>query len=257
MSPTKASKSSSDLKNTQSFKRSLDLKRKRNYKDILITAGSIVRLLDYFDRNDGLLARNDGLLARNDGLLARNDNLDHAEDFFKDPQNVHASGIVQSAKDSIDNLLSLDIYDDSTLDKIREDPDFPEEIKTYLLEQAQDPCVHSALKVTFRDVLCLVYPLLLTMPEPLEAKKIFISEVIESFNKCYHGKIIRILNSLTGLHPDIKIWYSNNIDIANTVNLLREKYADQSSEDLKIIVTRELRDRGYTEEQIQVWTEDL
>jgi len=122
--------------------------------------------------------------------------------------NVYDSGIVRSAKDSIDRLQKLNVYDETTLDKISADPDLPDNIKKVLLETSRDPYVQPILGVTFQDVLGLVYPLLLTTSEPQEAKKIFITEVTDSIEKSYYGKIIRVLNSLTGLHPAVNITYS-------------------------------------------------
>jgi hypothetical protein len=88
-------------------------------------------------------------------------------------------------------------------------------------------------------------------------RKILAEEIRNAEDNCLTGKIVRLINSLNGLHPAVQIRFSNHTEIGNIVNFLREKSGHLSPEDLKILITRELRERGYEEDQISVWTDFL
>jgi hypothetical protein len=177
--------------------------------------------------------------------------------FYEDGQNIHHSEITQSTKKSIDCLLNLKIYDKDVLTKILADPDLSPRDKEFLYKNSQDECVHSGLGVTFLDALSLVYPLLCSSPEPREAKKILTEEIREAEDKCLTGKIVRLVNSLNGLHPAVQIRFSDQTEIENIFNFLMKKHVYLSPEELKIFITNELIERGYSKAQIVVWTDSL
>jgi len=176
---------------------------------------------------------------------------------FKDRENVHDSHIISTAKKSVDNLINLEIYDCGVIQKIINDPDLSPECIQKLIEYAAQKCVHSALSVTFLDVLSMIYPLILQLPDPFEAKKILANEMEAAECKCFTGKIIRLINVLNGLHPAVCVQISDSSDLSNIFLHLKDKYGDLPNDELKDLIIRELLERGHSMEKISEWTDYL
>jgi len=176
---------------------------------------------------------------------------------FNDAQNIHDSHIILTARESVNRLIDLKVYDSEVIKKIINDPDLKPDCIQKLVDYVIDPSIHSALSVTFLDVLSMVYPLILQLPEPFEGKKILENEMETAECKCFTGKIVRLLNVLNGLHPAVCIQISEASDLSNIIINLIDKHQALPVDALKALITKELLERGYSEEKISEWTDHL
>jgi len=124
---------------------------------------------------------------------------------LNDSQNIHDSHIILAIRESINRLIDLKVYDTNVIKKLITDLDLSSQCIQKLIAYSEDPSVQSALGVTFLDILSMVYPLILQLPKPLEAKKLLEAEIEATGGICFTGKIVRLLNVLNGLHPAVRI----------------------------------------------------
>jgi len=117
---------------------------------------------------------------------------------FNDSQNIHDSHLILTARESINRLIDLKVYDTNVLEKIITDLDVNSECIKKLIDYSRDLTVHNALSVTFLDVLSMVYPLIRRLPEPFEVKKILATEMEAAEDKDLTDKIVHLLNVLNG-----------------------------------------------------------
>ena len=74
---------------------------------------------------------------------------------------------------------------------------------------------------------------------------------------CFTGRISRLVNVLNGFVDDIRIEISTNEQIANVILALRTKHSlganDEMTDAVKEAIRKELEERGYEEDIINVW----
>ena len=170
---------------------------------------------------------------------------------YNDGQNVHSSSIQQSIKQSIINLLK-EIKEPVNYDYLN-DHILTAETKIALTEYCGDLSIHSELECTFGDVLNAV---LLEVnkfnPEmQIEIKKRINEEMADAECKCFTGRLSRIVNSLSGYSDKVIIKISSAEEIGNIIMLMKSKY--ELIDDIKNNVTKEMRERGYTDDIIIEW----
>jgi hypothetical protein len=185
-------------------------------------------------------------------FLARFENRT-ANNFYNDTQNIHSSSIQQSIKDSIYRLLQqlkdnndYNYIDDTVLSSI---------CKEAIIEYANDTDVHSQLQCNFSDILKAVFHEINQMtPEMQElAKQRLNEEMVDSICKCFTGRITRLVNCLSGISDKVVIKISSSEEIGNIISIARVKFTD--IDEIKEYATKELKERGYTDDVIIQWIE--
>lgn len=82
-------------------------------------------------------------------------------------------------------------------------------------------------------------------------------ELDEGECKCFGGRLTRIVNILNGFFDDVIIHVSSNDQISNVILKLREKHGllidDDMTDEVKKEIRRELEERGYENEVIELW----
>lgn len=73
--------------------------------------------------------------------------------------------------------------------------------------------------------------------------------------KCFTGRISQLINCLNGFSPKVSINISANEELSNIIIVLKNKIADIDK--LKEAVNKEMTERGYDKETIDIWIEYL
>ena len=127
--------------------------------------------------------------------------------------------------------------------------------------------IHSVLNVTYKDVSERVISWLYKQPVEIwnEVIKIFEKELYASEDKCFTGRLSRLISCLDGFHPDVRISIATSDQISNRVlgviNRFKEGKGDKltASEAMELFakVTVELSELELTPEQTAEWLETV
>jgi len=180
---------------------------------------------------------------------------------YNDGENVHNHNIQKCIRQSIENITaqSLGIIDyDKVISLVLSDTVLTENTKRLILEYCENLDVHSTLQLTFKELLGYIWHTILKMSEETqnEVKQVMNSEMSDSECKCFTGRLSRLINSLNGFSPLVKIEIDNGQQIANIIALEKRKLDDQGNytvEKHKEMVVAEMTERGYDELVINVW----
>ena len=129
------------------------------------------------------------------------------------------------------------------------------------MEYSCDNSVHSLLLLTFSEVLWFTIQTIITDFEKQEQEEIFKilnQEIMDTECKCFTGRMNRVINCLNGFSPLVKINIKDGEQIGNIIVLIKNKLVLSNSytiEKHKIEVEKELFERNYDIETIQIWLE--
>jgi Leucine-rich repeat (LRR) protein len=178
---------------------------------------------------------------------------------YSDTQSVHTPSIQKSITKSIENIMNqsfdFNIVDhmDKILTEIYEEPCLIKSIQL-IKEYVQIDDVHSILQVTFKEMLCYVWETIKRLDNQSEIKSILNCEISESYNKCFTGRISRLINCLNGFTELVSINIDTNEEIGNIITIEQHKLGDlYTIEQHKENVKQQLLERGYTDSIISEW----
>jgi hypothetical protein len=172
---------------------------------------------------------------------------------YNDAQSVHNSSIQKSVYDSLYRILNDKPVDTKVLKNfIVSNEILSEECKRALIEYSDDLSVHSLLGVFFEETLDVVLSIIMRHKDKDEILKIMNQEMSDAMCMCFTGRLTRLLNTLNGFDPRVSITISDSEQIAAIVEIARKKTSDP--EEQRELVTRDLRERGYSKEIIEEWS---
>jgi hypothetical protein len=158
--------------------------------------------------------------------------------------------INQNVKIDKDKIIS-EIYDDSIL---------TDKTKKLIDEYSKDTNYHSVLLITFKELLMYIWLLITINEHKDEIKAILNTEILDSENKCFTGRLSRLVNCLNGFTDLVKINISDNQQIANIIIIIKndlEEKNEYSIEEHKKMVREELKMRSYNDDLIAEWVEQI
>ena len=172
------------------------------------------------------------------------------QNIYGDTQNVHNHNIQLSLQKSIEYLIK----DKPSISISQMKSEIENECLSYelLINYCNDQSVHSVLNVTFEEVLNSVWSKIRVNEYKTEIIKILNIEMLDSECKCFTGRLTRLVNCMNGFDDNIKIEIDNNEQMSNISKILYDKYSD--IEDYKRELRKEFEERGYSEEDIQIWS---
>jgi hypothetical protein len=133
--------------------------------------------------------------------------------------------------------------------------------KELFMSYCESTDVHSELNVTYRDVAQRIMGWLSKQPIEIwnEVIKIMDYEIIASRDKCFTGKLSRLISCIDGFHPGVRIVISTADQVSNRVLSVinRGKTDGIENEEIITIVLRELRDLELNENQINEWMDTV
>jgi len=179
----------------------------------------------------------------------------------KDNQNVHNSAIQCSLNTSISNLLKEKpvLTAEKVVTFITNSEFITSEAKSYLLTYSEDETIHSIHDVTFSEVLTSVISEIISLNSEVqpEVLKILSEEISDSICKCFTGRISRLVNSLNGFSPKVKVEISKNTQISTILAQTSERIGKVDTEEEITKIKEEtiinLREHEFTEEEIEDW----
>jgi Leucine-rich repeat (LRR) protein len=180
---------------------------------------------------------------------------------YSDTQSVHNATIQDCVRKSILNVLEKERGSkslDQILDEIISDEVLTKETKESIVEYCRDSEIHSTLNISFSDFLVPVWMGIGSHGGSLGMGRVMDVGMTDALCKCFTGRLSRLLNVLNGYYEDIKIEISENDQIANIIYLTRESLSDKYDlEAHKELVRREMLERKYNIETIDIWVEAI
>jgi hypothetical protein len=171
------------------------------------------------------------------------------KEIYNDKQNVHNHNIQNSIHKSIEYLIKD--KPSISIDQMRQE--IKNQCLSYelILDYCEDQSVHSVLNVTFEEVLNSVWSKISIHNDRQEIIKVLNIEMLDSECKCFTGRLTRLVNCLSGFDDNIKMQISDNEQMSNISKILYDKYTN--IEDYERELRKEFEERGYSEEDIQMW----
>lgn len=170
---------------------------------------------------------------------------------YNDTQSVHNHHIQSTFKQSVQKLLD-------TKPVIQYEEIFIQLTNLNHLELIQliesnclNDSVHSELNITFKELLIAVFQRILIHKDKDEILKILLLELNDAQNKCFTGRLTRLINCLSGFDEDVELQISENDQIGNVLSQLRKVNPDDST--FKQIAFKQLHELGYSDSTIEEW----
>lgn len=181
---------------------------------------------------------------------------------YNDTQNIHNHNIQQSVNTSISNIMKnhLEINEDDIINSIITDTILTTKTKELLMEYSNSDDYHSVLLITFKELLMYVWKLIEENNDKNEIKAILNTEMLDAECKCFTGRLTRLINCLNGFTKLVEIKISDTQQIANVIITIKnnlELNEEYTIEKHKEFVKEELKMRGYEEELINLWVEQI
>jgi len=182
-------------------------------------------------------------------FIERMQNYDN-HDIFTDSQNIHASSIQTSTKQSI-NTLFKDPFDCSKDDIIKECLTWDIPCLSDLLTYLDDTYVHSTLLISFYDVFVKVFGRIMSHPNKMDIISRLDDELKESECKCFTGRLTRLVNCLVGFYDDITIGISDSERISAII--LSTLDGREMDDELKKLCIDKLKAIDIADDEINKW----
>ena len=136
----------------------------------------------------------------------------------------------------------------------------PQQTKTQLIEYSNNTDIHAVLGVTFNDILIAVWNRIILHEHKDEIKKVLIGLMNDSVNKCFTGRISRLISCLCIFDKDVVINISENEQIGNVIiqieNNLR-KLGKYTIDEHKKLVTEQLKELEIDNKIIDEWISEI
>jgi Leucine-rich repeat (LRR) protein len=180
------------------------------------------------------------------------------QQIYSDKQSVHNHKIQECVRKSIEYIMSLKPTLINLREHINNNNLLEEKSKKILFKYCNEKTQHSVLNITFEELLISVYDFILKHNHKDEIFKILNNEILDSQEKCFTGRISRLINALNGFDENIIINISDSEQISNIFIAVKQKLKDEYSDELfKETIKKELQERNYKDEIIQEWIEQI
>jgi hypothetical protein len=195
-------------------------------------------------------------------LNRNNNNYFNDIQVYNDNQNIHNHSIQSSISESISKIMSkpLNKNEDDIISEILVDPILTKKTKELLIDYSNDREYHSVLLITFKELLMFVWVLIEENENKNEIKAILNNEILDAECKCFTGRLSRLVNCINGFSDLVEIKINDNQQIGNVIILIRnelELKKEYTIEEHKKRVEEELKMRGYDDEIINEWIEEI
>ncbi len=187
----------------------------------------------------------------------------HAQlNIYNDSQNVHNHTIQKSISESIQNIITEkpDISFEEMFIEILGTHILTNDVKNMLLEFSNSTDIHMAIGITFKELLLSVWSVIRKHSERDNILEVLNCEMTDSICKCFTGRISRLINCLNGFDDRINIAIPDSIQIGNLIIIIGQKLENNGEytvEKHKQMVYEELSERGFTDDIIRIWIENI
>lgn len=188
---------------------------------------------------------------------------------YSDNQSVHDRQIQQSFIDSINALKSLNLNID--IKKIFNewiiDPVLSSSCKDEIYKMYADKTEHVTLKMNYKDIFTMVWAFIhdtkvsgFTSEVIKEIKTIMSNGIMEVAGMCFTGKTTVLISCLCGFTDKVNIGLTESEELGNIIIAVKRqliKTGDYSIEKHKENVTKAMKERGFKDDIISVWVDNI
>jgi hypothetical protein len=186
---------------------------------------------------------------------------------YENKQNVHLSSVQDNMLIAIDKLFNIKVKFimsfASIIKLLKKEYKLSKQTIKFLDSVSEKDMLHSGYKTSYQRLFEQVYAVIVESTFKDELMNIFIEEITEtSDNTCLTGKMTRMMNVLNGFVLDISVGISKNEEMANSIIVLRNKYAqiyidepEKYINELVPVVWQLLEDNCIPENEHGVWLE--
>lgn len=153
--------------------------------------------------------------------LNRHRNID-GQNVYSDTQNVHASSVQASLRSSIEFLLTL-----RGVERDVQDIPISPDARRILVSNIADTTVHSVLEVTYAEIFIRVHELILQLENVQDGYTRLEQELVDGSGQCFAGRLARLVNTMSGLHPSISIQISESEQISSIIIYMRNQHGEE------------------------------
>ena len=177
---------------------------------------------------------------------------------YQDNQSIHNSSIQKSFRESVNRLLSKkpELSLERTLEEIVSS-ELSDNCKSSLVEYSSRQDIHGELNITFGELLVVVWDRIRTHENKQDILPILSQEISDALCMCFTGRITRLVNSLSGFVPEVEIKISDNEQISNLVIITKDKIIPYDVDSHKSFLSKEMKERGYSQDIINEWVSYL
>jgi Leucine-rich repeat (LRR) protein len=181
---------------------------------------------------------------------------------YTDSQNVHNHNIQESIRNSIHNIISIKptISIDVMFQEIVINRILTDECKKAIFEFSDDNDTHSVLNITYTELMHSVWCVARDHSDYKSIYEIINLEMLDSLCKCFTGRMSRLINCLNGFDSRVSIQMSDNEQISNVIILVQQNLEvnnDYTVEKHRYMVEKELLERGFDQDVITVWIQNI
>ena len=175
------------------------------------------------------------------------------DNIYNNSENVHASSIHASIKQSISSLIIDDIIctRDELYQSIVNTKYFSVDVLSEIYSNIIGEEILASLSVSYFDVLRIVWKRITSD----ELRKRLSEEIIDGKMLCFVGKISRLVNSLSGFYPDINVSISDN-EAAGCITQ-RIINGREINDEVITEIIMELTARNFSDVVIHNWTSNI
>lgn len=174
---------------------------------------------------------------------------------YDNRQNVHDTQVQKSVCESVANLMG-DLRPEFSIDTIIKSGLDAVTIR-HLLHYCADQTVHSEHKLTYCELLGYVWQRIMRSKDSDEMFRILAEQAADADGLCFTGRFNRTLSVLVGFYPDIRITISDSSRIGAIVLVIKNRLKPYDVDTHRTIAHRELKEAGYTEEEIRPWIDAI
>lgn len=241
----------SDLKPISNFKELSVLSFTRNNVTDLSPIADLIEL-KYLDCSNNYIVCHDIIDSnlKNLSVIITDEMPTKKQSLYEDKENLHDHHIQKCVISSIENIMKVELKFKDVEQMCSNNTILTKEVKELIVKYNADTTIHSLFKLTFKTLFTHVYNRILSNPHSNEIFEILNAEILDSKDKCFSGKICRLLNALNGFDDLVILTISENTAINEIIINIGKQIKDYTPEQHRKMATIELMKRDYSSETI-------
>lgn len=186
---------------------------------------------------------------------------------YDNAQNVHLSSVQENMRYAIEKLFTISVSSlmsfASIVKLLKETYNLSKKTLKFFERLDEEDMYHSGYNISYKRLFEQVFAIINDSSSKEDLINIFIEEVEETSDyTCLTGKMTRLVNVLNGFVLDINVGISKNEELANSIIVLRNRYAkiyvnkpDDYINELIPVVWQLLEDNCVPENEHEIWLE--
>lgn len=187
---------------------------------------------------------------------------------YDNQQNVHLSSVQDTMRTALDKIFSMNVNSmmsfASIINVLSDNNRLTKKTKECLDKICDKDLYHSGYGIGYKRLFEQVYAIIINSQFKEDLLNIFVEEVKDTVDTatCLTGKMTRMVNVLNGFVLDVNVGISKTEEMANSIIVLRNKYAkiyvnepDKYITELVPVVWQMLEDNCVPEDEHEVWLE--